>query len=46
MLTGEDTVDIAGALRWSDNNVWNNDGDEAFLLRPDGTVASSRRCVT
>ena len=45
MLSGEDTLDTPETFRWSDGFVWNNDGDEAFLLRPNGTVASSRRCV-
>jgi len=46
LLSGDQTADIDGAFRWSEINVWNNDGDEAFLLGADGAVVGSRRCTT
>lgn len=46
MLSGEDTLETPGSLRWTGRNVWNNDGDIAFLLGPDGSVVSERRCAT
>ena len=42
ILTGEDAVDGDGQVVWKRQNVWNNDGDIAFLIAPDGTEISVR----
>lgn len=44
MLSGEDTPDQDGAIRWTSNNVWNNDGDTATLLDESGTEIATRPC--
>ena len=44
MLSGADSLDTEVTMRWKDQNVWNNDGDEAFLLDASGDVVSRRRC--
>ena len=33
-----------GELGWTGQNVWNNDGDTAYLVNAAGTVMSTRRC--
>ena len=42
ILTGPDTVVADGEVVWKRQHVWNNDGDTAFLIAPDGTQASTR----
>ena len=42
VLTGEDAVAAPGEVVWKRQNVWNNDGDTAFLVAPSGTVTSAR----
>ncbi len=42
ILTGEDAVESPGEVVWKRQNVWNNDGDTAFLVAPSATVASAR----
>ena len=37
ILTGPDAVDGDGQVVWKNQNVWNNDGDIAFLVAPDGS---------
>lgn len=43
ILTGPDAVAGSGAVVWKNQNVWNNDGDTAYLIAPDGTV-TTRGC--
>ena len=40
LLSGPDAVNGDGAVVWTNQNVWNNDGDIAFLVAPDGTETS------
>lgn len=42
VLTGEDAVGSPGEVIWKRQNVWNNDGDTAYLVTPAGTVTSTR----
>jgi hypothetical protein len=42
ILTGEDSVESPGEVIWKRQNVWNNDGDTAYLVTPSGSVTSSR----
>jgi hypothetical protein len=44
MLSGEDSPEQDGAIRWTNNNVWNNDGDTATLLDASGNEISTRPC--
>lgn len=41
ILTGEDAVASPGEVVWKRQNVWNNDGDTAYLVTPSGSVTSS-----
>ena len=41
--TGPDAVAGSGAVIWKNQNVWNNDGDTAYLIAPDGTIGT-RAC--
>jgi hypothetical protein len=34
----------AGELAWTNQNVWNNDGDTAYLVNAGGAVVSTRSC--
>ncbi len=43
VLTGRDAAARAGAVVWKRNHVWNNEGDTAHLVAPDGTT-TTRRC--
>lgn len=43
ITTGPDAASGDGFLLWKNQNVWNNDGDTAFLILPDGTEIN-RRC--
>lgn len=43
LLSGQDTDEQANAVRWSHQNVWNNDGDRASLLNG-STLVSSASC--
>ncbi len=38
--TGPDAVAGAGEVVWKRQNVWNNDGDTAYLVAPDGSETS------
>lgn len=38
LLSGEDATSTDGAVVWIGRNVWNNDGDTAYLIAPDGTL--------
>lgn len=40
--TGPDAVVGEGEVVWKRQHVWNNDGDTAFLIAPDGTQVSTR----
>ena len=42
ILTGPDAVVADGEVVWKRQHVWNNDGDTAFPIAPDGTQASTR----
>jgi|GEM_PF-1144779 len=42
ILTGEDAVESPGEVIWKRQNVWNNDGDTAYLVAPSGSVTSAR----
>lgn len=42
VLTGEDAVESPGEVIWKMQNVWNNDGDTAYLVAPSGSVTSER----
>lgn len=42
VLTGEDAAESPGEVVWKRQNVWNNDGDTAFLVAPSGTVTSAQ----
>lgn len=42
ILTGPDASSGAGQVVWKNQNVWNNDGDVANLIAPDGTVTTER----
>ncbi|MEP1123382.1 MAG: lamin tail domain-containing protein [Ilumatobacter sp.] len=42
VLTGEEAVESPGEVVWKPQNVWNNDGDTAFLVTPSGSVSSVR----
>jgi hypothetical protein len=44
ILTGEDTAPTSGAVVWKRQNVWNNDGDIAFLINPAGVTIDQQRC--
>ena len=41
ILTGGDNVESPGEVIWKRQNVWNNDGDTAYLVTPSGSVASA-----
>lgn len=40
ILTGEDAVASPGEVVWKQQNVWNNDGDTAYLVTPSGSTTS------
>ena len=42
ILTGEDAAAGDGRVVWKYQNVWNNDGDIANLIAPDGTTTTTR----
>lgn len=42
ILSGEDAAPSQGAVVWKRQHVWNNDGDTAHLIAPDGTSQTSR----
>lgn len=42
ILTGGDNVESSGEVIWKRQNVWNNDGDTAYLVAPSGSVTSAR----
>jgi hypothetical protein len=42
ILTGADAVESLGEVIWKRQNVWNNDGDIAYLVTPSGSVTSAR----
>jgi len=46
IVTGEDAAEGAGRVVWKRQNVWNNDGDVASLVSPDGTVQTTRCCLS
>ena len=41
LLSGPDAAAGAGEVVWTGQNVWNNDGDTAFLIGPDETQQSA-----
>lgn len=45
LLSGPDTVAENDDIKWTSQNVWNNDGDTAFLLDASGTTVSEQRCT-
>lgn len=40
ILTGDDAVASPGEVVWKQQNVWNNDGDTAYLVTPTGSITS------
>ena len=44
MVSGPNGVGGPGRVVWSDRHIWNNDGDVATLLKPDGSRASFLSC--
>lgn len=42
IMTGEDATAADGRVVWKRQNVWNNDGDVANLIAPDGTTTVTR----
>jgi hypothetical protein len=42
VVTGDDASAGPGRVVWKGQNVWNNDGDVAHLVDPDGTVTTVR----
>ena len=42
IATGDDASDGDGRVIWKGQNVWNNDGDIAHLITPDGTITTTR----
>ena len=40
----KDTPEQDGAIRWTNKNVWNNDGDTATLLDASGNEIAARTC--
>jgi hypothetical protein len=42
VVSGEEAVEGQGQVVWKRQNVWNNDGDIANLIAPDGTVQTVR----
>jgi hypothetical protein len=42
IVSGADAAEAPGEVVWKRQNVWNNDGDIANLIAPDGTVQTVR----
>ena len=42
ILTGDDATASPGEVVWKRQNVWNNDGDTAFVLTPSGSVSDAK----
>jgi hypothetical protein len=42
ILTGDNPTAAEGQVVWKRQNVWNNDGDIANLIAPDGTTTTTR----
>ena len=45
-MTGPDTTATGTDIKWTGQNVWNNDGHTAFLRNNSGVVVAKKDCAT